>query len=572
MRIRIKPRHHDALKKKVEKAGKKLRDKEEKSPTLKKRRVLNRLNHDPSKQINLDDLVVRIVTLAQVLAEKKFYAYQVELAYRIVQSLLLHDGNVITSLMSRQSGKTEVVSGTVAAIALVLPAMAKKFPEDWRLNITDDNGAYRGFALGVKIGIYAPRREQASIMFERVKKAYETDSAKKVLKELGIDFEANNGDRVVLKNGSVTLCQSASEQSKIEGATHHLLIAEEAQDISDLKIRKSLSPMLASTLGTMVMIGTATTQKCDFYSTIKHNERIFLTTGLRNHFFFPYTVAVQYNSLYSLYIDAEKLKLGENSDEFRMSYCCEWIFERGMFVTQEQLFDKAIAMRYGIFSKIYHDGLPPELRYYSLVAGIDWGRSHDSTVITIVAVDWNNPLESRLLQDDRGYHQVTLYKKHIIEWIEFQGDNYEYQFGEIYQYLSRLPQLKKIVTDSNTCGQPIFDRLATVFRGKVEVEPFNFQPRVKSDGYRSFYADICGKRLTFPADQDARRERDFQKFVNQMLDLKKEYKNSLMTVAHPEEKGAHDDFPDSGMLACWGAGTPATGAEFEVFEENFFIR
>ena len=536
---------------------------------------LDETNFDPAKQVNTFELVSRVVALAQALAEKMFYPYQTELAKRIVEALLDHDGDVVTALMSRQAGKTEVIGAVVAAVGVILPRVAKQFPGDWRLNLTDDRGVYRGYGGGIKTGIYAPRLDQAEIMFDRVRLALSTDTGKKVLSELHISYEENNGNTVKLSNGSRILCESASEQSKIEGATHNFLIAEEAQDISDKKIRKSLHPMVASTRGTIVKIGTATTQKCDFYDAIKTNQRLELYNGKRNNFFYPHTVVERYNSLYKKYVEGEALKLGPDSDEFLTSYCGKWIFERGMFVTDEQLFHRDVAQVAGIFSDIHDTHLLASVmpRRYSLVAGIDWGSSNDSTVVTLIAVDWSNPVESGINHLGEGPESYyTYYRKHIVSWMEFVGDNYEYQFEEIVPMLSSIPGLRRIVTDSNTCGKPIFDRLSSVFsQSSMEVVPFNFQQKIKSDGYKKLYGDICAKRVTFPASKTSRHNIRYRKFVNQMRDLRKTYRKGLMCVAHPEEKGAHDDYCDSFMMACWGADTEGVFGSLDVMNENPFL-
>jgi hypothetical protein len=42
-----------------------------------------------------------------------------------------------------------------------------------------------------------------------------------------------------------------------------------------------------------------------------------------------------------------------------------------------------------------------------------------------------------------------------------------------------------------------------------------------------------------------------EKFRQQMLDLQQEYKGQLLSVHHPDDPNAHDDFPDSWALAEW---------------------
>lgn len=539
-------------------------------------KVLDRESGRAEPLVPLDDIILRILALAQALCEKKFYPYQVQFDYRLAESLILRDGETVTALLSRQSGKTEGLAAIICALLIILPILAKKYPNDWRFNLTDSEGRYRGFKNGVKIGIYAPKLEQAEIMFERVRLFMDTKTAAKVLKELNLTVDSFNGNTVALSSGSRVICQTASENAKIEGQTHHLLVLEEAQDMSDMKIKKSLRPMVASTRGTICMIGTATTRKCTFYDIIKHNEREELAGNRRNHFFYPHTICSRYNSLYAEYIEQEKVKLGEYSDEFRMSYGCEWIFERGMFVSQSVMFQRTVALDAPeLFSRRW---TPEEAQRlpasYSFVAGIDWGRDHDSTVVTVVAVDWLNPVQTLHSYNEFGEFRVDLFRRHILDWKEMMGDNYEVQFFEITNYLRRWGgRMRKVVTDSNTCGQPIFDRLCASFaQESIEVVPFNFSSKVKSDGYKAFYSELCGSRFTFPASAETRKTIEYRRYVNQMLELQKAYKNGLMVVAHPEEKHAHDDFPDSAMLAVWGTLTAAADSEIDFSDANPFMQ
>lgn len=540
-------------------------------------RILDSENHDPSKQLDLHTVVLRIIALAQVLSEKRFYAYQVKLAYRIIESVLLHDGDVITALFSRQSGKTEVLGASLNAIAMIVPILAKQNPDDWRLNITDEQGNYRGFARGVRIGIYAPKQSQSEIMFERIRGYLKQDIAEQVLKELGLEIEENNGNTVKYSHGSRILCETASEQSKIEGETHNLLVLEEAQDIGDQKIKKSLHPMVSATMGTIVKIGTSKAQKCDFYDAIKSNERLEMMTGKRNHFFFPYMVCQTYNSHYSKFIEKEKFRLGENSDEFLMSYACKWIFERGMFITDALLFNKDIALteyhKDYFFAQRHQKGIRNTYPYMSIVAGIDWGSANDSTVITLVAVNWNEPFESGSYADHSGIHHYEYYRKHVIGWYEWIGDDYETQYHEIHRLVKEIPGLRRVTLDSNSVGRAMLDRMKADFRGTdIEIDGNPFNNRAKSDGYKLLAQEFSGKRITFPAGAESRKSIEYRKFVSQMLDLKKEYKNGLMYVSHPEEKNARDDYPDSLMLATQAASSPTYGYQPEVGVNFLFSR
>jgi hypothetical protein len=73
--------------------------------TAARRTILDAQNYEPADQLPIEDICDRVVALAQVITEKQFYPYQVVLAHRIVEAMLLHEGDTITALISRQSGK-----------------------------------------------------------------------------------------------------------------------------------------------------------------------------------------------------------------------------------------------------------------------------------------------------------------------------------------------------------------------------------------------------------------------------------------------------------------------------------
>ena len=54
-----------------------------------------------------------------------------------------------------------------------------------------------------------------------------------------------------------------------------------------------------------------------------------------------------------------------------------------------------------------------------------------------------------------------------------------------------------------------------------------------------------------------------------MLDMRKSYKNGLMVCAHPDEKNAHDDYPDSAMMAVYGTLTQSQNVEIDFSDSRF---
>ena len=212
---------------------------------------------------------------------------------------------------------------------IILPQLANMpmFADDVRLRMFKD---------GLWVGIFAPSQRQAQITYGRIKSRIQCKSAQAVMEdpEFRLTFTTSNGQTVALSNGSFATAISASDGSNIEGESFKLIICEECQDISNYKIQKSIHPMGAAYNATIVKIGTATTFKGDFYDAIQRNKRDYeaKTTHIRNHFEFDYKIASKYNPSYAKYVEKEKARLGEKSDSFRMSYCLEWIIERGMFI------------------------------------------------------------------------------------------------------------------------------------------------------------------------------------------------------------------------------------------------
>ena len=84
------------------------------------------------------------------------HPYQRPLARRIMESVIIGDGEEITALAARQSGKTETIANTIATMMILLPRLAKMYP--------DLLGKFRD---GIKVGMFAPVSDQAQTVFGR---------------------------------------------------------------------------------------------------------------------------------------------------------------------------------------------------------------------------------------------------------------------------------------------------------------------------------------------------------------------------------------------------------------------
>ena len=515
-------------------------------------------------RISTTELVNKIYNFCEVYSGRVMYPYQSQFSKRIIRSVLENDGAEITALFSRQSGKTETVAITVGGLMIILPQLANMpmFLDDPRLQMFKD---------GFWVGIFAPTQRQAQITYNRMKGRLQCKEAIAVLDDpdFRLDFTTSNGQTVALSNGSYCTAISASDGSNIEGDTFKFIICEECQDISNFKIRKSIHPMGAAYNSTICKIGTATTFKGDFYEAIQRNKEEYKSgkLRLRNHFEYNYKVVMKYNPKYEKYIAREKRSLGENSDEFRMSYNLEWIISRGMFIDID-VFEKTCGDVY--LNRVISDHVAKH------VAGIDVGggssknkKEADSTVVTIVEVDWDNPvLMESTVDEETGEDIIYLaYNTYIKDWLEISpeiAENYEEQYHLIMDYLKNF-RLSRIVVDATreaSLGQRIQANV------KCEVWLFTFSSKSKSEIYKHLQTEINTGRARVPMGDETIETKEYKKFIQQLADLQKGYSGSFLVVSHPDERGAHDDYPDSWALAVWGTKDAGQVDNTETHDRN----
>ena len=142
-------------------------------------------------------LIDKIVAFCELYSNREFYPYQRRLSRRIIRSVLENDGEEITALFSRQSGKSECVSITSGGLMIILPTLANlpMFSEDNRLKMFKD---------GISIGIFAPSERQAKLTYNKIKGFIQSETAYSVMSdpEFNLDFTTSNGQTVALSNGS----------------------------------------------------------------------------------------------------------------------------------------------------------------------------------------------------------------------------------------------------------------------------------------------------------------------------------------------------------------------------------
>ena len=234
---------------------------------------------DELSQQFVDKLIDKIMDFLKVLVGHDLHPYQKPLARRIMESVIVNDGEEITALASRQSGKSETVADTVATLMILLPRLAKLYPD-----------LLGKFKDGIWVGLFAPTESQAETLFGRTVTRLSSERAQEIMEDPEIDDTAHRVGGVtrqirLKKSGSTITMMTANPRAKIESKSFHLIVIDECQDADDFVVSKSISPMLAYYAGTMVKTGTPTTSKNNFFKAIQHNRRRQTNRGSRqNHY------------------------------------------------------------------------------------------------------------------------------------------------------------------------------------------------------------------------------------------------------------------------------------------------
>ena len=236
--------------------------------------------------------------------------------------------------------------------------------------------------------------------------------------------------------------------------------------------------------------------------------------------------------------------------------CLKWIFERGMFVDAVK-FESTCG-------NTQLERCNFDLKNIC-VAGIDLGKRNDSTVVTIVQPDWENPIVEEK-SGDGDIKDFVVYDVFIKDWMEIQGDNWNEQYDLILNYLRNF-RLERVLIDATGVGSPIYDRLAPVLSSmRIDPIPYVFSTQSKSELFKHFDSQIKAGRFQYPAGEFTQETPEYRHFVEQMISLEKTYNGQHMVCAAPKERNAHDDYPISAALAVMAAKGEA--ANRPVTEKN----
>ena len=181
-------------------------------------------NPEQFSQEFVDDLVAKCLVFTEELSGITFFPYQRQFAARMIESILIGDGATLTFLCSRQSGKTQSVANTLAALMILLPRLAKVFPD-----------LLGKFSRGFWVGVFAPTEDQVETMYGRIVDCLTSEEAVEILMDPEVDdkTEAKGAVLKLKKSGSLVRMRTANPKAKVESKTYHVIIGDETQEIDE---------------------------------------------------------------------------------------------------------------------------------------------------------------------------------------------------------------------------------------------------------------------------------------------------------------------------------------------------
>lgn len=473
---------------------------------------------DELSQVTVDQIVSKMLLVVDELSGHPLYGYQTPFARRLIESLVINDGATLTALFARQSGKSETVANVVAACMIMFPVLAKIFPD-----------LLGKFAEGMLVGAFAPVEDQADTLFARIVARLSSERAAEMMGDPEIDSGVEAGARWcgLKRLGSLVRKQTAHPRATIEGRTYHLILIDECQGAEEKVVNKSIGPMGASTNATMVFTGTPTYSKGVFYKQIALNKRQATRRGQRqNHFDADWKEVSRWNENYKRFVKKELLRIGEESDEFKLSYRLIWLLDRGMFTTTtrlDELGDTSMEI-----VKAWNKS--------PIVIGIDPARKVDSTIVTAVWVGWDK-------QDPYGY-----FEHRVLNWLDLQGMGWEEQYFRIVEFVSNY-NIFAIGIDTGGVGDVLAGRLK-VLLPNTRIEELGSSLPEQSKRWKHLGELMDRGMIGWPMHAKTRRLKTYRRFRQQMEDLEKNFTGPHVTAEAPREADAHDDYPDSLALAA----------------------
>lgn len=333
---------------------------------------------------------------------------------------------------------------------------------------------------------------------------------------------------------------SAEPGANVVGHTAHLLLEiDEAQDVDPDKFDRDFRPMAAANNATVVFYGTAWSETSLLERAKQAHLEAERRDGVRRHFEYDWTAVARYVPAYAAYVEAERLRLGEDHPLFQTQYCLRTLAGAGRLFSpaqQAQLQGSHPRLRTPEPGERYAAGLD-----LAGEAGPGDMHHHDDTVLTI----------GRLR--DAGDSLFPGVRIEVVNHLAWTGERHDVVVPRLVDLLREVWRVRRVAVDATGLGEPIA-RALIVALGPSRVAPVKFSAERKSAlGYGLLAAVNTGRLKLYASDGSP----EVREFWRQAERARAVYRpgGTLNFFVDPSE--GHDDYLTSLALLV----EAASGAE-----------
>jgi len=468
-----------------------------------------------SRQISIREALYEVVALRRMIqaqVDLPLVEPQLLLSTEICKAALAGGNHEIPMLWCRRFGKTEMLVQTAITLGIYfIHRLSENF----------------------LIGLANPARNEQSIMVTRMRLQERLTQLEPWLNlTMGVTKIIGDGRKTpdyILHDSSGAECQiraiSADRSAHEKGAGFHLLLLEQVEEMDETVMKTIIFPMAAGEelTSTQVLGGTPSLEVLNGY----YRDR---TRTLKYPFLIDYKAAAHFRPSYAQWVSQEKERLGEDSDEFRTQYGCEWIQLRNKLIEREQL----------LLLEKAHTPDATNTRF----AGTDMAKLVDRTVCTVL---------------ERSGAELI-----VIDWLELEGADYEEQWDLIAAFLRPYKVTVNLVDSTGTQDSSV-DGLRSRCRDFCRTEGFKFTAESADNLYKIYEREIRQGRLRYrkqsPGEPEV-RTRSRNRFLEEHQDVERVFRANKLKLAAPDRRGAHDDYVASGALAVYAAVQGLAGPQF----------
>ena len=373
--------------------------------------------------------------------------------------LFCSTASVRIAACGRRWGKTESLSVDIASLALT------------------ERGSFQL--------LVAPTESQARLLGEAVldklEKAFASGDPSLADRKLVVRSRPHLTITIAGPEASQILCRTAGRDGRnLRGLWAHRIIVDEAAHVPDRVLKEVLPPMLADKGGEFVLASSPNGRRSAFYALFARGSvPLKIQNGVSTQAF-QCPTSDNKAHLDAAWLSSQREDMGDAL--YAQEFEAQFLDDFGMVFREDEI-AAAIAAIDGVRierTEVLSEPVPG--RFY--VAGIDWGRKWDYTVVTVLDVETS---------------PATLV--HLSRW---RGTGWETQAADAAAILAKfLP--RRVLADGNSIGDPIAEMLTAQIKKIIPrasyrpvVERFTFSAESKQQLIDRLCVGFAARAIRFP--------------------------------------------------------------------------